>query len=57
MPVEGGEETKIVDGVVIDNFAVTAHGLYYMTQPDPCFDINLVHFLSFVDQKTTVLAS
>ena len=57
MPVEGGDETKIVDGVVIANFAVTAHGLYYMTQSDPPSDTKLVHFLSSVDQKTTVVAT
>jgi eukaryotic-like serine/threonine-protein kinase len=57
MPVAGGESTEIAEGVVISNFAVTARGLYYMTQPDMHSDIRLVHFLSSADHKTRVVAT
>jgi eukaryotic-like serine/threonine-protein kinase len=57
MPVGGGEETKIVDGVVIFNFAVTTRGLYYMSQPDTASKNKRVNFVSFADQKTRVVAT
>lgn len=57
MSVAGGEETKIVDGVVIFNFAVTSHGLYYMSQPDARSKTKPVQFLSFADHKTRVVAT
>ena len=57
MPAEGGEETKVVDGVVIANFAVTARGLYYITQPDLRSETRLVQFLNFADEKTRVVAT
>jgi len=57
MPVEGGPETKLLDQVVIANFAVTSRGLYYMTKPDARPDTRLVQFLSFADQKTRVIAT
>jgi Tol biopolymer transport system component/tRNA A-37 threonylcarbamoyl transferase component Bud32 len=57
MPVEGGPETKILEQVVIANFAVTSRGLYYITQPDARTDTRLIQFLSFADQKTHVVAS
>jgi len=41
MPLNGGEPIKAAEGIVISNFAVTAHGLYYMTQPDVNSDIKL----------------
>jgi hypothetical protein len=57
MAVGGGEETRIVDGVVITNFALTASGLYYMTQPDPRSDTKLVQFLGFGDQHPRTVAT
>lgn len=57
MPVEGGEPTQIAQGVVISNFAVTARGLYYMTQPDVHVETRLVHLLSFSDHQTRVVAT
>jgi hypothetical protein len=57
MPVEGGEPSEVAKGIVVSNFAVTARGLYYMTQPDPRSDTKLIQFLSFADQKTRVVAS
>jgi hypothetical protein len=57
MPVEGGESTEIVEGVVISNFAVTVRGLYYMTQPDMHSDLRLIHFMSSTDHKTRVVAT
>ena len=57
MAVEGGNPTEIAEGIVISNFAVTARGLYYMTQPDTHSDIKLVHFLSFANHATSVVAT
>jgi Tol biopolymer transport system component len=57
MPVEGGEPTEIVEGIVAHNFAVTVRGLYYMTQPDLYSDTKLVHFLSSADHKTLIVAT
>ena len=57
MAVEGGNPTEIAEGIVISNFAVTARGLYYMTQPDTHSDIKLVHFLSLANHATSVVAT
>lgn len=57
MPVEGGEPTEIVEGIVAHNFAVTVRGLYYMTQPDLHSDTKLVHFLSSADHTTRIVAT
>jgi hypothetical protein len=57
MPVEGGEPTEIVEGIVYHNFAVTVRGLYYMTQPDVRSDTKLIHFLSSEDHKTRIVAT
>jgi Tol biopolymer transport system component len=57
MPVEGGEPAQIVEGVVISNFAVTARGLYFMTQPDVHTETRLVRLLSFSGHKTRVVAT
>lgn len=57
VPVEGGEPTQIVEGVANSNFAVTARGLYYMTQPDVHVETRLVQLWSFSDHKTRVVAT
>ena len=57
MPVEGGPETRVLEAVVLYNFAVTRRGLYYMFQPDPRAKTKLIQFLSFADQKTRMIAS
>ena len=56
MPVEGGEPTKIAEGLSSSNFAVTGRGLYYMSQPDTRSDTKLVQFVSFADNKTEEVA-
>ena len=57
MPVEGGPETKAIDAVLLHNFAVTARGVYYMSQPDPRCNTKLIQFSSFADGKTTLITS
>jgi eukaryotic-like serine/threonine-protein kinase len=57
MPVGGGPETRVLEAVVIHNFAVTRRGLYYMMQPDPRAKTKLIQLLSFADQKTRLIAS
>jgi hypothetical protein len=57
MPVAGGEETKIAEGVIVHNFAVGREGIYYMTQPDTRTVTRLVQYMSFADQKTRTIAT
>jgi eukaryotic-like serine/threonine-protein kinase len=57
IPAEGGAETKVLEGVILFNFAVTRRGLYYMTQTDPRTRTKLIQFLSFADRKTLLVAS
>jgi Tol biopolymer transport system component len=35
VPVQGGDETKITDGVYRYSFALAPTGLYYVSAPDP----------------------
>lgn len=42
MQAERGGEEKVAEGVVIHNFDVTQHGLYYMTQPHPHVKTKLI---------------
>jgi hypothetical protein len=52
MPIEGGEESKIVDGVYRYSFAPTPEGLYYMSAPG--FQKgSSIRFLEFASGKTT----
>jgi hypothetical protein len=57
MPVGGGEETKIADGVIVHNFTVGREGAYYMTQSDPRSVTRVVQYMSFTDQKTRTIAT
>jgi hypothetical protein len=57
MAIEGGPETRILESVVVFNFAVTARGVYFMTQPDPRASTRLIQFLSFADQTTRLIAT
>jgi eukaryotic-like serine/threonine-protein kinase len=56
MPVEGGPEARVLQSVVQFNFAVTARGVYFMTQPDPRADTRLIQFLGFADRTTRLIA-
>jgi eukaryotic-like serine/threonine-protein kinase len=57
MAIEGGPETRILESVVVFNFAVTARGVYFMTQPDPRASSRLIQFLSSADQTTRLIAT
>ena len=51
-PIEGGEESKIVDGVYRYSFAPTREGLYYVSAPG--FQKgSSIRFLEFASGKTT----
>ena len=54
MPVEGGEETQVLDRVIPSRvFAVTDHGVYFLTQSNTEFSIQ---FFSFATPKTETIA-
>lgn len=57
MRIEGGPETRVLESVVVFNFAVTARGVYFMTRPDPRASTKLIRFLSFADQTTRLVAT
>jgi serine/threonine protein kinase len=57
MPAEGGSEALVLESVVLINYAVTDHGVYFMTQPDSRASKKLIQFLSFGDQARSLLAS
>jgi hypothetical protein len=52
VPIDGGEEIKIADGVYRYSFAPTADGLYYVSAPG--FQKgSSIRFLEFASGKTT----
>ncbi|PYT28164.1 MAG: hypothetical protein DMG57_15895 [Acidobacteria bacterium] len=57
MPAEGGPEALVLESVVLFNYAVTGHGIYFMTQPDSRASKKLIQFLSCGDQTTKIIAS
>ena len=48
MPVEGGEETKVLDTVYGNDYALASAGIYFIPQPAPDWSID---FFSFETQK------
>ncbi len=54
IPVVGGEETKVLDGIPVGSFDLTGHSIYYSSETDPrrpklfCYD--------FISRKTRFLA-
>jgi Tol biopolymer transport system component len=57
MPVEGGPETRVLESVVLFNYAVTERGMYFMTQPDPKISTRLIQFLGSADQTSRLIAA
>ena len=57
IPAEGGPEALVLESVVLFNYAVTGHGIYFMTQPDSRASKKLIQFLSCGDQTTKIIAS
>jgi Tol biopolymer transport system component/DNA-binding winged helix-turn-helix (wHTH) protein len=53
VPVDGGEETKVLDGLSYSfNFAVTDKGIYLLARRGP---VASIEFFDFATRKTTVL--
>jgi len=54
MPVEGGEETRVLESVIaLRCFAVTEPGIYFLTQSNVEF---YIQFLSFATSKIETIA-
>jgi Tol biopolymer transport system component len=52
VPVSGGEERKIIDGVYRYSFALTPDGLYYVSAPG-FKKTSFIRFFEFTSEKTT----
>jgi hypothetical protein len=55
VPVEGGEETQVLESVCCLNFAVVAQGIYFIPEPSSG-DNSSVKFMSFKTGKATTIA-
>ena len=55
MPLEGGEETQVLDSVWCQDFAVVEQGIYFIPG-QPNGEISSVEFLSFATGKVTTIA-
>jgi len=53
MSLEGGEETKVVDTVYGNDYALTSKGIYFIPQPNPDWGID---FLGYATGKVTRFA-
>ena len=52
VPAEGGEETRILESVLNDNFAIVDQGIHFIPDSKP----RAVQFLSFATGKVTTTA-
>ena len=50
LPVEGGEETRVLEAMQAPYFAVAREGIYFIPRPDPGKGSS-IHFLSFTTAK------
>jgi hypothetical protein len=55
VPVEGGEEVKILDSVVRRNFQVMDDGIYFMSETKPAASY-VLQFFRFLDGRTERIA-
>jgi hypothetical protein len=52
VPVEGGEETRVLESVCCDNFAVVEQGIYFI----PRFSEPVVQFFELATKKVVTIA-
>ena len=52
VPLEGGEETRVLESVFNDNFAIVDEGIYFIPDSKP----RTVQFLSFTTRRVTTTA-
>ena len=55
VPVQGGEETQVLQSVCCLNFAVVSQGIYFI--PEPHEEHSSVQFLSFATGKVVTIAT
>ncbi len=57
MPLQGGEEHKVLESVYLVNYAIGRRGIFFEAMPDTSHNTGFIEFFSFETGKITSMAT